>query len=464
MERKYCVDSKEKVGEKILLSGWVDTRRDHGKIIFFDLRDSSGQVQVVVTPKQEEAYKIASNLSSEDVVSVEGMVNQRPQQNVNPEKETGTVEVSAEKITIISKSEGLPIPIEGDGYDIEETQRLQFRYIDLRRERLQKNLKLRSKISKLVRDFLLEKDFIEIETPYLSQATPEGARDFIVPSRLQKGNFYALPQSPQQYKQLLMIAGFERYFQLARAFRDEDLRADRQLEHTQIDMEMAFIKREEVMSIVEDMVKEVLKVLDKKPQDVNFPVLKYDEAMKKYDTDRPDLRKEKGNLAFAWVVDFPLFEKTQDGNLTFSHNPFASPKEEDREDLMKKENLENLKSLQYDLVCNGEEIAGGSIRINNPEVQKQIFKIMGYSDKEVEEKFGHLINAYKYGAPSHGGIAFGFDRFVALLAGEANIREVIAFPVTSGGQTSVMDAPNPVSDEQLKDLGISLVKKQDKKK
>ncbi len=464
MERIHAEQTKEKIGEKVSLAGWVDTRRDHGKIIFFDLRDSSGLVQVVATPKQEEAYKAASGLSSEDVVSVDGLVNKRPEQNINPEMETGKVEVSAEKIEIIGKAEALPIPIEGDGYDIEETQRFKYRYIDLRRPRLQKNLKLRAKVSKVVRDFLTNKDFIEIETPYLSQSTPEGARDFLVPSRLQKGNFYALPQSPQQYKQLLMIAGFERYFQLARAFRDEDLRADRQFEHTQIDLEMAFTSREELMGVVEEMVKKVLETVDRKTESTSFPVLKYEEAMKKYGTDRPNLRKGKEGLAFVWVVDFPLFEKTEDGGLTFAHNPFASPKEEDIEKLMTGEKLDSLKSLQYDLVCNGQEIAGGSIRIHDPEVQKQIFKILGYSGKNIEEKFGHLINAYRYGAPTHGGIAFGYDRFVSLLAGETNIREVIAFPITSGGQTSVMGAPSPVDEDQLKELGLSILKTQEKKK
>jgi len=456
MERDLTIDTIKKVGQKVTLYGFINTRRDHGKIIFLDLRDASGFVQVVATPKADVAYKVATKLGAEDVVKVVGTVDARPKENVNPDTPTGEIEVSAQEIELISKAQALPIPIDGDGYDIDEGARFKNRYIDLRRPRLQKNLRLRHQAAQLVRKFLDSQGFIEIETPYLSKTTPEGARDFLVPSRLQKGKFYALAQSPQQYKQILMISGFERYYQLARAFRDEDLRADRQFEHTQIDIEMAFVEREDVMNLVGEMVVAVIEGMGRKIEKKPFPSLPYAEAVKKFGSDRPNLNKEKGALHFTWVVDFPLFEKTAAGGFTFAHNPFASPKPESVKDLKDKKNLDAIKSLQYDLVCNGEEIGGGSIRISDPEIQKQIFRVLGYSDTEIEKQFGHLLSAYKYGAPFHGGIALGLDRLVALLASEDNIREVIAFPVTSSGQTSVMDAPSTADPEQLKELGIKI--------
>lgn len=456
MKRDLAVDSSKKIGEEVEIYGWVNTRRDHGKIVFLDIRDYSGMVQVVATPKNEEAYKVANTLSAEHVVYITGKVSERPKENVNPDLPTGNVEVSAESIDLIGKAKELPIPIEGDGYDIEELIRYKYRYIDLRRERLQKNLKTRHKFVKLVHEFLDGKDFVEIETPYLSKTTPEGARDFVVPSRLQKGKFYALAQSPQQYKQLLQIAGFERYYQIARAFRDEDLRADRQFEHTQIDLEMGFVDREDVMNMVEEMVTRTLENLGKKIAEKPFPILSFKEAKEKYNTDRPNLSKGKDKLHFVWMVDFPLFEKTKEGGYTFAHNPFASPKPEDVKGLMGEKDLDNLRSLQYDLVCNGEEVGGGSIRISNPDIQRQVFKVMGYEDSDIEKEFGHLLSAYEYGAPVHGGIALGLDRLVAIACGEDNIREVIAFPVASSGQTSVMDAPSKLGESQLKELNLKV--------
>ncbi|OGY22944.1 MAG: hypothetical protein A2172_03355 [Candidatus Woykebacteria bacterium RBG_13_40_15] len=463
MARLSISEASKKQGEKVEIAGWINTRRNHGKIIFFDVRDASGLVQVVVTPKEEESYKVAEKLGSEDVISVVGTVNKRPAENINKEIETGEIEIVAEEINLIGKAVALPIPIEGDGYDVEESIRFKYRYIDLRRPRLQKNLKLRHQIVKVARAFLDSEGFTEIETPYLSKTTPEGARDFLVPSRLQKGKFYALAQSPQQYKQLLMIAGIEKYYQFARCFRDEDLRADRQFEHTQIDIEMAFVKREDVMSAVERLITFVVGKIGKKIEKKPFPVLTYKEVMEKYKTDRPNLNKNKADLSFAWVVDFPLLEKTDEGGYTFAHNPFAAPKPEFVDSLMKEKELANLQSLQYDLVCNGAEVAGGSIRIHEPEVQRQALRVMGYSDKRIDDEFGHLLAAYKYGAPVHGGIAVGFDRLVSVIAGEENIREVIAFPVTSGGQTSVMDAPSEANPEQLKDLGLKIIEKEEKK-
>ena len=457
MERDLISESLKKVGKGVILYGFVDSRRDHGKIIFLDLRDVSGKIQVVATPKIEGAYQTATKLGSEDVIKVTGNVNNRPENNINPDILTGKIEITAQNIELISKAKPPPIPIEGDGYDIEEAARFKYRHIDLRRERLQNNLKLRHKVSKLAREFLDKKDFVEIETPYLSKTTPEGARDFLVPSRLQKGKFYALAQSPQQYKQLLMISGIERYYQLARAFRDEDLRADRQFEHTQIDIEMAFVDREDVMNLVEELIIYIVEGVGKKIEKKPLPVLTFKEAKDKYDTDRPNLSKKKGTLNFLWVKDFPLFEKTEEGKYTFAHNPFAAPLPEDIDNLKNEKDLESIMSLQYDIVCNGEEVGGGSIRITDPNLQRKVFKIMGYSEERIKKEFDHLLKAYEYGAPIHGGIAIGLDRLVSLLAGENNIREVIAFPVTSSGQTAVMDAPSESSSEQLEEVGLKVL-------
>ena len=455
MKRDKAADSAQKIGSVVDIYGWVNTRRDHGKIIFLDIRDSSGLIQVVATPKNEKAYKVASGLTGEDVVHISGKVSGRPDQNINPDIPTGKVEVSGDNIELISKAKDLPIPIDGDGYDIGELTRYKYRYLDLRRNRLQKNLKLRHKLVKSVHDFLDSENFTEIETPYLSKTTPEGARDFVVPSRLQKGKFYALAQAPQQYKQLLMISGIERYYQIARAFRDEDLRADRQFEHTQIDLEMAFVEREDILSLVENMVASIAEKLGKKIDGKPFPKITYEESMAKYKSDRPDLRKSKDGFSFVWVVDFPLLEKVEESNkFTFSHNPFTSPLPSDVENLKKGKDVDKIKSLQFDLVCNGKEVGSGSIRITDPEVQRKALGLMGYSDKEIEELFGHLLSAYEYGAPPHGGIALGLDRLAALFAEEENIREVVAFPVTSSGQTSVMDAPSEIDSKTLSEFGL----------
>ncbi len=455
MKRDLTLDVVKKVGREVDIYGWVNTRRDHGKIIFLDIRDSSGVVQVVSTPKAEKAYKVANKLSSEDVVHVVGKVGERPKDSVNPDLPTGKIEVSATDIEIIGKAKELPIPIEGDGYDIEERARYKYRYVDLRRERLQKNLKLRHKYVKLTHEFLDSKNFVEIETPYLSKTTPEGARDFVVPSRRQPGKFYALAQAPQQYKQLLMVSGFERYYQIARCFRDEDLRADRQFEHTQIDLEMAFVDQRDVMNLIEELMIFVTEKLGRKVETKPFPRMTYKEVMSKYKSDKPDLKSSKDGFSYLWVVDFPLLEKDKETKgFTFSHNPFTAPKEEDLNNLMEEKNLDKISSLQYDLVCNGLEIGSGSIRIADPKVQRKIFKILGNKDSEIDDKFGHILSAYEYGAPVHGGIGLGLDRLVALFAGEENIREIIAFPVASSGQTSVMDAPSGLDPKQLKEFGL----------
>ncbi len=464
-KRIYITDLLEKSGSEVEIFGWVNSRRDHGKIIFFDLRDSTGLLQTVITPKQEKAYKIAEGLTSEDCIKIKGELKNRPEGNINPDLATGKLELTATEIEIIGKAKELPLPIDTDGLEIDETVRLKYRYIDLRRERLQKNLKVRHEVVTHIRNFLNQEKFIEIETPYMSKTTPEGARDFLVPSRLQKGEFYALTQSPQQYKQLLMLTGIDRYYQFPRAFRDEDLRADRQFEHTQLDLEMAFVDREDILGLIEELMISLAEKLGKKITTKPFPRYTFAEALKKFGADKFDNRKnkdDKNELAFAFVIDFPLFEyNEEEKRWTFSHNPFTAPDPDDIENLKVEKDIGKIGSLQYDLVCNGFELASGSIRIHEPEIQKQVFKIMGYSQKQIEDDFGHILEAYSYGAPVHGGIAVGLDRLVAVIQGEKSIREVIAFPIASSGQIAVMDAPSEVSEKTLKELGIKLNKEKE---
>jgi aspartyl-tRNA synthetase len=461
MERTLAIETPQKVGEEVLLCGWVNTRRDHGKIIFIDLRDRSGLVQVVFVGAKE-----AKELRPEWVIEVRGLVKERPANLVNPKLATGTVEVEAKELKVLAKAEELPFEVETEGQKINEEIRLKYRYLDLRRPRMTRNLRVRNQVIKYIRDYLNKEDFVEIETPILTKATPEGARDFLVPSRLQPGCFYALPQSPQQYKQLLMIAGFEKYFQIARCFRDEDPRADRAYgEFTQLDIEMSFASREEILSLIEGLYKAIIKEFfpEKKLTFSEFPRLTYDEIMEKYGTDKPDLRKDKSDpdeLAFCFVIDFPLFEwKEREHRWDAMHHPFTAPRKEDVPDLIRGKNIGELKSYQYDMVLNGCEIAGGSIRITDPEILTKVFEIMGHSKGEIERKFGHLLTAFKYGVPPHGGIAPGLDRFLMILLGESSLREVIAFPMTSSGQTAVMEAPTAVSEEQLKELSLKIVKK-----
>lgn len=453
MERTLALETTKKIDQEIMLRGWVATRRDHGKLVFIDLRDRTGIIQVVGGIQ-------LGDLRSEDVVEVVGTVKNRPREMVNPKIPTGEVEVEVKEIKVLAKAAELPFPIDNNGLDINEETRLQYRYLDLRRGRLQKNIRFRHKVIKFIRDFLDTQDFVEIETPILTKATPEGARDFIVPSRLQPGKFYALPQSPQQYKQLLMVAGFERYYQIARCLRDEDLRADRQLEFTQLDMEMSFPTQGEILDLVEELyVKIVEKLTDKKILKKPFPRLIWEEAMEKYGTDKPDLRPDKNDqnaLAFCFVVDFPLFEWSREQkSWTPSHHPFTAPKNEDFQLL--ESDPGKVRSWQHDLVCNGQEVGGGSLRITDPDIQTKIFEILGHSRTKVEEKFGHLLKAFKYGVPPHGGMAMGLDRLLAILSDEESIREVIAFPVTASGQTAVMDAPSGVDETQLKELGIQVI-------
>ncbi len=569
------------VGEKVTLNGWVNSRRDLGGLIFITVRDRYGITQIVFEPEKQKLYETAKKLRSEFVISVEGVVRARPDGMVNPKMATGEIEVVAEKLIILNEAETPPFPI-SDKIDASEELRLKYRYLDLRRTELQQALLLRHKMYQIVRRFFDERDFIEVETPVLMKSTPEGARDYLVPSRLHKGKFYALPQSPQTYKQLLMVAGFDRYFQITKCFRDEDLRADRQPEFTQIDVEMSFVDTEDIFEIVEDLMKQLFKEI--KNYELKLPLsrISYDEAVNKYGSDKPDLRfgleiihlndvvknsefkvfaensgengiigallvensadysrskldaltkyvKELGaggliwmkinngeiqspiakflsenekteiinktgakegdliliiagnkqkmlpvlgalrleiarrnNLidgnsepSLLWVTDFPLLEWDEETQRFYAmHHPFTSPRIEDLPLL--DSNPEKVKARAYDLVLNGNEIAGGSIRIHNRDVQEKMFRALGISEEEAEEKFGFLLNAFKYGAPPHGGIAFGFDRLAMLFAGRSSIRDVIAFPKTTSALSLMDDSPSYVSEEQLKELHIKI--------
>jgi len=465
MERAMIETLSKRVGEEVKIMGWVTGRRDHGKLIFFDLRDASGTVQVVVAPGP--AHPLADKLRPEWVVEVIGQINARPGKMFNSEIQNGEIEMAVKEIKILNEAETPPFNLASDGREIGEETRLKYRYLDLRRSRLQKNLGLRHRMIKLIRGYLDERNFLEIETPILTKSTPEGARDYLVPSRLYSGQFYALPQSPQQYKQLLMVAGIEKYFQIARCFRDEDTRGDRQPEFTQLDLEMAFIDQEAVMILNEALLIELVKTLTpkKKIQQTPFPRLTYAEAMSKYNTDRPDLRESKENpdlLAFCWVTDFPFFSAEGgpasggETRWTFTHNPFSAPKPEHLDHLLKKEGIGEILTSQYDIVLNGFEIGGGSIRSHQPATLRAVFEILGYSTEQIENNFGHLLRALAAGAPPHGGIAWGLDRLLAIFADEPNIREVIAFPKTGEGKDLMMNAPAPVDPEQLKELKIKI--------
>ncbi|HIB13428.1 MAG TPA: aspartate--tRNA ligase [Dehalococcoidia bacterium] len=594
LRTKDCGDLREdSIGSQPTLAGWVSRRRDHGGVIFVDLRDRSGIVQVVFNPETSpQAYEIADQLRSEWVVQVKGTVRARPPGSENPAMATGMVEVAADEASILNPSLTPPFYI-SDDVEVDESLRLRYRYLDLRRPEMLRNLTLRHQAVKYIRDFLSDRGFLEIETPILIKSTPEGARDFLVPSRMQPGNFYALPQSPQQLKQLLMVSGVEKYFQIARCFRDEDLRADRQPEFTQLDLEMSFVEEEDILQLTEELYTGMIEsVAPDRTMIKPFPRLEYAEAMDRYGSDKPDLRfglemtdvtdlaKEtefrvflsvaqnggiiKGfvvpgqgeytgtmmrnleetaqkfgagglsharfhgagaigeiaeedvllspglrmpvewsrrlaetmgavpgdmvllmagparqvntwlsamrdhmgqalgladpqTLAFAFVTKFPLFEWNADRNRwDSSHHPFTSPAE-GQEGLLEGEDLGSIDSKAYDLVCNGSELASGSIRIHRREEQEKIFQILGYSSEDINERFGQILESFEYGAPPHGGIAPGIDRLIAILVDSTSIRDVIAFPKTQTGADLLFGSPAPVEPDQLKELELRLL-------
>ena len=578
-----CGELRESnIGQNVVLNGWVDRRRDLGGVIFIEIRDRHGITQIVFEPTfNEQAHNAAKDLRSEFVISVEGVVRKRPADTDNPDLATGHIDVMVNNLVILNHAETPPFAIKDD-IETHEDLRLKYRYLDLRRPKLQKSLILRHQMAQITRQYFDENGFIEVETPVLMKSTPEGARDFLVPSRVHKGKFYALPQSPQQYKQLLMVAGMDRYFQIVKCFRDEDLRADRQLEFTQIDVEMSFIDQEDIFTIVEGLMQRFFKHVWNRELQIPLPRLSFDEAMEKYGSDKPDLRfdlrmktlndvfaktefkvfkdaadsggvitgllapscgeytrnqldvltdfvkghgakgliwirvkeneldsptmkfftdEEKKNLTKAlnakagdlifilsgsklktlntmgalrlemakrlnliqessepkllWVTDFPLFEWDEETSRFYAmHHPFTSPRLEDVP--MMTANPGKVKARAYDLVLNGNEIAGGSIRIHNSELQSKMFTVLGISEEEAQQKFGFLMNAFKFGAPPHGGIAFGFDRLAMIFAAENSIRDVIAFPKTASAISLMDDSPSNVDEHQLKELHIRI--------
>src|SRR3989338_4751579 len=463
MNRTAIKDTVNKVGETVTVYGWVNAIRKHGKIAFLDLRDRSGLVQAV--DLTGEAFK---KIGNEYVLKVVGLIKSRPEKMINPKIVTGTIEMEIKDIEVISTSLEPPFPLDTDGYDINEESRIKYRYLDLRRPRMLKNMLIRSEVTSFIRNFLKDRGFIEVETPILTKTTPEGARDFIVPSRLQPGKFYALPQSPQQYKQLLMVAGLEKYFQIASCFRDEDPRHDRAYgEFTQLDLEMSYVEQEDILNLTEELFTTLVgklfpeKHLAQKP----WPRLKYHEVIKKYGSDKPDLRKnkeDKNELAFAWTLNFPLFTEQSEkdyfhgsGKAKFapSHHMFTAPNPDDIA-LLDKDPLK-VRGLQHDLVLNGYEVGGGSIRIHDPKIQEKVFELIGFN-KEQKAQFEHLLTAFKYGVPPNGGIAPGIDRLLMVLLNEPSLREVMAYPTLSSGQTSVLNAPSEATPEQLAELHIQV--------
>ena len=456
MKRSTISTAAKLIGETVLIKGWVQTERDMGKIAFIDLRDDTGLIQVVV-PNDIKAPKVGV----EYVVEIEGEIRKRGERFVNPKLATGEVELGATSVKVINASVDLPFEIKHDTIGINEELRLKHRYLDLRSERMVTNLRLRHRVVKFFRDYLDEAGFIEVETPMLTKGTPEGSREYLVPSRLHPEEFYVLPQSPQQFKQLLMIGGIGKYFQVARSMRDEDQRGDRQPEFTQLDMEMSFVDQEDVLQFNEAMFIELVKnvVPDKHMTATPFPRLTYAESMEKYGNDKPDLRKnpeDPNELAFAWVTDFPMFEKdAETGKLSSAHHPFTSPIAEDL-DKIESDPL-NVRTNAYDLVLNGYELSSGSIRIHDADLQTRIFRALGISDEENKVRFGHMIDAFKYGAPPHGGMAPGIDRIVMILANEPNIREVIAFPKTGEARDPLTGAPSTVAASALIEAHIKTI-------
>ncbi len=459
---------KSEIGKEIVVSGWIHRLRKMGKLVFFDLRDSTGILQVVCVPSEMSDGEILKDLGCETVVEIKGIVQSRGEKQINSEMLTGQIELLAKDLKILSKSEVPPFEIENEDRQANEELRLKYRYLDLRHERMTRNIKARHSVIHFFRNFLTDYGFTEVQTPILTKSTPEGARDYVVPSRMHKGKFFALPQAPQQYKQLLMIAGLERYFQVAPCFRDEDARADRSPgEFYQLDMEMSFVNQEDVLSMVEKMMSDMVEKLfpEKHFTFSSWPRLDYGEVMEKYKTDKPDIRKDKNDeneLGFAWVINFPLFNKQSEedffhgsgkGKWAPCHNMFTAPHEEDIKFL--DTDPGKARSYQHDLVLNGYEVGGGAIRIHDMALQEKIWDLIGFSDSQKDE-FKHYFEAFKYGVPPHGGIAPGIDRLLMVLLNEKNLKEVTAFPLTSDGRDPMMESPSEITKNQLDDLGLEV--------
>jgi aspartyl-tRNA synthetase len=438
------------------VAGWVQTIRDMGKIVFIDLRDHTGVLQLVA-PSDVELPKV----SLEDVVRVTGSVRKRGEKFVNPGIATGEVELGVTRIEVLSPSAELPFEIKSDTRVVNEELRLKHRYLDMRSERLARNLRTRHRVMHFLRGFLDSSGFIEVETPLLTKGTPEGAREYLVPSRLHPERFFVLPQSPQQFKQLLMVGGIGRYFQFARCLRDEDQRGDRQPEFTQLDLEMSFVTQEDVLELNEAMVVAMVKQLfpEKRITSQPFPRLTYAESIEKYGSDKPDLRKDKNDpdeLAFVWITDFPMFEiNSGSSKVDAVHHPFTAPKPEDAGNLAAEPM--KVRADAYDLALNGYEVGGGSIRIHDAKLQQQVFELLGLGKQEIESRFGHMLEAFKYGVPPHGGFAYGFDRLMMILMNEPNIREVMAFPKTGDARDPLTGAPAEASEQALTEAHIKTV-------
>ena len=444
--------NKEHVGKEVTLCGFVDAIRNYGKISFIDVRDRYGMTQLFLSKGFTEKF---GSLRRESVIMVKGLVNARPENQVNKDMSTGEVELEVKEFDVLNEVPILPLELDEKVESTEET-RLKFRFLDLKKPHMQNNLILRHKANMAIREYLNKENFLDIETPILAKSTPEGARDYLVPSRIYPGKFYALPQSPQIFKQLLMVAGYDRYYQIVRCFRDEDLRADRQPEFTQLDTEISFATEEIIFDIYERLMQHLFRKVMNIDLEIPFQRITHAESIEKYKSDKPDLRKEGEKYKFVWVVDFPLLEwDEKDNRWNSMHHPFTAPYIEDL--TLLKSNPGKVRSRAYDLVLNGFELGSGSIRIHDPELQKNMFKALGIKDEEANERFGFLLEALKF-SPPHGGFAIGLDRLFMIMAGEENIREVIAFPKTKDAQDLMMNAPSIVDKEQLDEVGLELKK------